>query len=128
MKKRVVVRSKKTTIKLKAGDIAVVSAPRRSKTKPRVVERIEQETAQIGKSYEEAKWAYLSPEFRKAHNKMRVLRGMEPIPPPKKDLYVAPQRSRIAKIDLNSKEIITAAREFLGPTLMVALDAACVAA
>ena len=42
------------------------------------------------KTYEEAKWAQLSPAFRAEHNRLRKARGLRPIPPPKVDRYAAP--------------------------------------
>jgi hypothetical protein len=42
------------------------------------------------KTYEEENWPKLSPAFREVHNKLRVMRGMSPIPAPKIDLYVPP--------------------------------------
>ena len=33
-------------------------------------------------SYEEAKWPYLSPRRREAHNRLRQARGLPTIPPP----------------------------------------------
>jgi len=57
---------------------------------PRLTERQQQETEQYGQSYEEANWAKLSPMFRERHNRLRMLRGLSPIPPPKIDLYKPP--------------------------------------
>jgi len=93
----------------------LVPATTHRKRKPRAVERIEREAEQNdGKSYEEAKWAYLSPYFRKAHNRLRVQRGLSPIPEPAVDLYVAPPQHRLAKVDHeNNKEAQAAKREFL---------------
>lgn len=68
-------------------------------------------------TYEEAKWAYLSPEFRDAHNRLRQARKLPPIPPPSVDMYVKP-KSTIKPFDPADKEFVAATREFLGSTLM----------
>jgi hypothetical protein len=39
------------------------------------------------RSYEEVHWAKLSPLFRAAHNRLREVRGLSPIPEPEPDLY-----------------------------------------
>lgn len=65
-------------------------------------------------SYEEDRWAHLSPGFRESHNRLRVSRGQQPIPPPKIDLYV-PKRGPAGKpFDPANPEFIAAAREFNG--------------
>ena len=84
---------------------------------PVLIERVQIQEQQNGKTYEEANWAKLSPNFRAAHNRLRQARGLPPIPPPKIDLYVA--RSPLIKpIDFTDKELVAAAREGMGPTLM----------
>lgn len=88
---------------------------RANKVKPKHVERVEAEEAINGKSYEEKNWARLSPEFRAAHNRLRQLRGMSPIPDPKVDLYVRPRGPVAKPIDLNAPEIKAAARAFMQP-------------
>lgn len=65
-------------------------------------------------SYEEANWAKLSPRFREAHNRLRVLKGMPPIPPPKKDLYVAPRGPKVKAYSFDDPEFIASARAFVG--------------
>src|SRR5258708_3585206 len=70
-----------------------------------------------GRSYEEAKWAHLSPAFRAAHNRLRRMRGQSPIPQPAVDLYV-PKPAVIRQFDANDPEVRAAARAFVGPTLM----------
>lgn len=70
------------------------------------------------KSYEEANWAKLSPNFRNAHNRLRQLKGLSPIPEPKIDLYV-PNRGPAAKpFDFSDKEFVAAGKQFLGVTIM----------
>lgn len=69
-------------------------------------------------TYEEAKWPYLSPKFREAHNRLRQARGLPTLPPPAIDLYVAPPKPLIRQFDPADKEFVRATREFLGPTLM----------
>jgi hypothetical protein len=61
-----------------------------------------------GQSYEELNWAKLSPMFRKAHNRLRRMRGMSPIPEPKVDLWVPPKLRKIEKIDETSPEAVAA--------------------
>jgi hypothetical protein len=68
-----------------------------------------------GKTYEEANWARLSPAFRAAHNRLRQMRGLETLPPPKIDLYVAPRAPVIKPFDPTDKDFIAASREFMGP-------------
>lgn len=69
-------------------------------------------------TYEEANWARLSPQFRAAHNRLRIARGWSPIPEPKIDLYVKPQAPLIKPIDYTDRELIAAARQGMEPTLM----------
>ena len=69
------------------------------------------------RSYEEAKWAHLSPAFRAAHNRLRRMRGQSPIPEPALDLYV-PRPPAIRRFDPGDPEVRAAARAFVGPTLM----------
>lgn len=86
---------------------------------PLMVERVEQQTAETGQSYEEANWAKLSPHFRKVHNRLRQMKGMSPIPEPKVDLYVPPQLRKVDKINEQNPEAVAAMREFLrGPAMM----------
>jgi hypothetical protein len=67
------------------------------------------------KSFEEENWPTLSPQFRKVHNKLRVARGMSPIPEPKIDLYVPP-RAMSAPLPFNpaDPEAIAVEAEFRG--------------
>lgn len=94
---------------------------------PLLVERVQKmeqgaaDQTQSGENrltYEEARWPYLSPLFRETHNRLRVARGLPPIPPPKVDLYVAPKAPLIKPFNPNDKEFVQATREFLGGTLM----------
>jgi hypothetical protein len=73
-----------------------------------------------GKTYEEFRWAYLSPLFREAHNKRLIAKGLSPIPPPKVDLYVAPKQPLIKPFNENDPEFVAATREFLGGTMGIA--------
>jgi hypothetical protein len=68
-------------------------------------------------SYEEANWAKLSPNFRNAHNRLRQMRGLPTIPPPKIDLYVAPRAPVLQPFDPKNPDFIAATRQFLGPSL-----------
>lgn len=68
-------------------------------------------------TYEEANWAKLSPAFRAAHNRLRQLRGLPTLPPPKIDLYVAPRGPAPKPFDPTSPEFVQVAREFMGPIL-----------
>lgn len=70
------------------------------------------------KSYEEANWAKLSPAFRDAHNRLRQLRGMATIPPPKIDLYVPPRGPAVKPFDPANPDFVASAREFMGTTIM----------
>lgn len=65
-------------------------------------------------SYEEDNWAKLSPKFRNAHNRLRQVRGLPTIPPPKIDLYVPPRAPMLRRFDPGNPEFIAAAREFNG--------------
>ena len=67
-----------------------------------------------GQSWEEARWATLSPNFRNAHNRLRVARGQQPIPPPKIDLYVPPSGPKPTTFDPGDKEFIASVRQFNG--------------
>ena len=85
---------------------------------PVLVERVRVEQEQHdGRSYEEANWAKLSPMFREAHNRLRVARGMSPIPPPKIDRWIPP-KMRGKPMDMSGKEFTGAMREFMGGGLM----------
>jgi hypothetical protein len=64
--------------------------------------------------YIESHWAFLSPHFRKAHNKLRQSRGLPAIPEPEIDHYVAPQGPRIRPVDYSDPELIAAAHAFIG--------------
>jgi hypothetical protein len=68
-----------------------------------------------GKSYEEANWAKLSPAFRNAHNRLRQLKGLPTIPPPKIDLYVPPRGPALKPFDPSNPEFLQSVREFTGP-------------
>jgi hypothetical protein len=74
-------------------------------------------------TYEELNWPKLSPMFRKAHNQLRIQRGLSPIPEPKVDLYVppAPTSAPESKVQFNPRdgEFVASAREFLGPRFML---------
>lgn len=84
---------------------------------PLLVERTEREQQQDGFTYEEARWPRLSPSFRAAHNRLRIARGLAPLPPPKVDLYVPP-RVPAKLIDPNAPELRAAAMEFLAQPMM----------
>ena len=71
---------------------------------PMFVERRDFEQEHLGKSYEEARWAYLSPTFRAAHNRLRIARGMEPLPPPLIDHYKPPPPTQLVPWDPNNAE------------------------
>jgi hypothetical protein len=88
-------------------------ARQKAKGQGRMVERVEVETAQSGQSYEEANWAKLSPMFRKSHNRLRIARGMSPIPEPKVDLWVPPRLRKVEKIDETNPEAVAAMKEYL---------------
>ena len=70
--------------------------------------------------YEETNWAKLSPTFRAAHNRLRQLRGMSPLPPPAIDLYRPPlvKRADPAELAALQREANTAKAQFLGGGLM----------
>ena len=70
-------------------------------------------------TYEEANWAKLSPKFREAHNKLRVARGMAPIPEPKKDLWVQPRAPVVKPYDFSDPEFIAVARSFERPLINI---------
>ena len=69
-------------------------------------------------SYEEAKWPYLSPRRREAHNRLRQARGLPTIPPPAVDMYVPPKAPLIKPFDPTDREFVQSARDYLGSTLM----------
>src|SRR5260370_42371228 len=69
-------------------------------------------------TYEEINWPKLSPAFREAHNRLRGMKGLPPIPPPKIDLYKAPAEPKIRPIDMKDPEVVGAIREGLGPVMM----------
>jgi hypothetical protein len=87
-------------------------------------------------SYEETNWAKLSPLFRKAHNQLRIQRGLSPLPEPKVDLYVPPPptsapeskvpppptsapESKVRQSNPRDGEFLASAREFLGPRFIL---------
>jgi hypothetical protein len=82
---------------------------------PPMIARRDKEVATRGKSYEEENWAKLSPKFREAHNKLRHVHGLPPIPPPKIDLYVPPKARKLRSFDPTDKEFVAVAREFMQP-------------
>jgi hypothetical protein len=101
-------------------------ARRQVKEIPLIVERVKKteqgafdqtQSGQNRLTYEEARWPYLSPKFREAHNRLRVARGLSPLPPPKIDLYVKPSTPLIKRIDENDPEYRAALREGLGDKL-----------
>jgi len=91
-----------------------------SRDAPRIVQRTEVETALNGQSYEEANWAKLSPAFREAHNRLRQLRGLPPIPAPAIDLYRprAIRRASPEELEALNREQVAAKTQFLGRPLM----------
>ena len=67
------------------------------------------------KSFEEENWARLSPQFRVAHNRLRMARGKPPIPAPKVDLYRPPREAAIRPVDDPADpEAVAAKCEFRG--------------
>jgi hypothetical protein len=81
---------------------------------PVLVERVQIEQQSFegdGKTYEEARWPWLSPERRAAHNRLLQARGMPTIPPPRIDMYVPPRAPVIKPFDPNDKEFLEAIRE-----------------
>jgi hypothetical protein len=68
-------------------------------------------------SYEEANWSRLSPVAREVHNRLRVAKGLSPIPPPVNDLYVPPKAPQIRPVEKDG-EFNAAIREGLGPVMM----------
>jgi hypothetical protein len=70
-----------------------------------------------GAGYEEANWAHLSPAFRAAHNRLRATRGLSPIPEPAIDQYIPPP-AVIRPFDPGDREVVAAARGFMGTTLL----------
>lgn len=94
---------------------------------PMLVERVAQahqgaaDDTQSGanrQTYEEARWAYLSPEFRMAHNRRLQVKGLPTIPPPAIDMYVKPNAPALRPFDPTDKEFVAATREFLGASMM----------
>jgi hypothetical protein len=69
-----------------------------------------------GPSYEEANWAKLSPTFRDAHNRLRITRGLSPIPQPAIDLYRPPpiRRADPKELEALDREAGAAKAQFLG--------------
>jgi hypothetical protein len=86
---------------------------------PTMVARVEVEQGLTGRSYEEANWPKLSPQFRRTHNQLRIMRGMSPIPEPKVDLYVPPALREVNKFDEHSPEAVAAMRQFLSGSGMM---------
>lgn len=82
---------------------------------PVLVERARKEAEQYGQTYEEANWAKLSPMFRERHNRLRQLRHLPPIPPPKIDLYRPPaiRRADPKELEALDREAATAKAQFL---------------
>jgi hypothetical protein len=74
-------------------------------------------------TYEETNWPKLSPMFRRAHNHLRLQRGLSPIPEPKVDLYVPPPtpvpESKVGQSNPRDQEFMASTREFLGPRFML---------
>jgi hypothetical protein len=64
-----------------------------------------------GRSYEEARWPFLSPRFRAAHNRLRQSRGLPSIPEPTIDRYIPPPRT-LKPWDPSDKEWLGAVREY----------------
>lgn len=86
----------------------------------REIRNIQTRARELGappQSYEEANWAKLSPNFRDAHNRLRQLRGLPTLPPPKIDLYVAPRGPELKPFDPQNPDFIAATRQFLGASL-----------
>jgi hypothetical protein len=101
-------------------DLAARRAQRENDDVPVMIDRVQVEVAQHGQSYEEANWAKLSPAFRRAHNRLRQMRGLAPIGEPKVDLYVPSAVRKAEKFDPTSPEAIAAARQFLhGARMMI---------
>jgi len=71
----------------------------------------------LHRTYEEAKWAELSPTYREAHNRLRRARGQQPIPPPEIDQYKPPP-PQIRKFDPTDRDAVAAARGFMGAPIM----------
>jgi hypothetical protein len=59
----------------------------------------------------------LSPAFRNAHNRLRQMRGMPTIAPPKIDLYVPPKAPALKPFDPADPDFLRSVREFNGPIL-----------
>jgi hypothetical protein len=57
------------------------------------------------RTYEEEHWARLSPRFRDVHNRLRTLRGLPPIPPPKIDLWLPPRGAKPIAWDPHDDEL-----------------------
>jgi len=86
-----------------------------------VVPQVEVTRHEPLRSYEEANWAKLSPMFREAHNKLRLIRGLPPIPPPAVDLYKPPLVKRVdpAEMDWLAREAKAAGIQFMGQRRMM---------
>ena len=85
---------------------------------PQLVERVKVEEGRGNKTYEEVNWAKLSPNFRLAHNRLRQMKGLSPIPEPKIDLYVPPKAPHLQPFDPSNPEFLASVKEFHGTTLM----------
>ena len=87
-----------------------------------VVPQVEVTRSEPQQPYEEANWAKLSPMFREAHNKLRVMRGLPPLPPPAVDLYKPPLVKRVdpAEVDRLAREAKAAGMQFMGQRRMMA--------
>jgi hypothetical protein len=83
----------------------------------KVIRRGPPSAPSAGTAYEEANWAHLSPAFRAAHNRLRATRGLSPIPEPAIDLYIPPP-AVIRPFDPGDREVVAAARGFMGPALL----------
>jgi hypothetical protein len=67
--------------------------------------------AKESRSYTPEQWARLSPAFRAAHNRLRAVRGLPPIPEPKVDRY-KPPRGGVRLFDPADPEAVAAAADF----------------
>jgi hypothetical protein len=92
------------------GDIPTPTLVKVIRPKPRP-------SASPGQSYEETRWARLSPAFRAAHNRLRMMRGLSPVPEPAVDLYVPPQAA-VRPFDPGDRETAAAVRGFIGQPML----------
>lgn len=87
----------------------------------KMIERVQiehQDADHNYQTYEEANWAKLSPVFRRTHNRLRVLRGLPEIPPPKIDLYKPKRGPKLTPFDPTNKEFVGAVREHYGVPML----------